>query len=146
MFPIKKILAPIAFDHEGSGALDYAVQLARQLGASVCAIHAYHIPVYGFPDGVLITSADLATKLSEAAQKHLDAAIAARTGRGVEISSVLITGNPWDEIINVAEREHAELIVMCTHGRHGVSRALMGSVAEQVLRTSTIPVLVVHHS
>jgi nucleotide-binding universal stress UspA family protein len=144
MVPIKKILAPVAFDQGGSGALDYAVELAGQLGAAVCAVHVYPIPMYSFPDGALITSADLAAKLSEAAQKHLDAAVASRKDRSVEISGLLLTGNPWEEIVKAAEREKADLVVMGTHGRRGVSRALLGSVAEQVLRTSSVPVLVVH--
>jgi nucleotide-binding universal stress UspA family protein len=144
MFPIKKVLAPIDFDQSFDDSLDYAVNLAAQLGATVCVIHVYAIPVYGFPDGAIITSAELATRLSEAAQKHLDAAVDSRKGRGVELSSVLVTGNPWEEISTVAKSEKADLIVMGTHGRRGVARALLGSVAERVLRTSAIPVLVVH--
>ena len=144
MGPIKKILAPIAFDETENVSLDYAVGLAAQLGAAVLVVHVYPIPVYGFPEGALITSPEVAAKLSEAAQKHLDAAVSARKGRGVELSSVLRTGNAWEEITNVAKSENADLIVMGTHGRRGMSRALLGSVAERVLRTSTVPVLVVH--
>jgi nucleotide-binding universal stress UspA family protein len=144
MVPVKKILAPIAFDQGGKNALEYAVRLAAQLGAAVRAVHVYPIPVYGFPDGALITSADLAAKLSAEAQKQLDAAVASQSGRGAEISGVLLTGSPWEEIVQTALKENADLIVMGTHGRRGVSRALLGSVAEQVLRGSTVPVLVVH--
>ena len=143
MPPIKKILAPIAFD-QPSHSLDYAVALAAQLGATVCVVHVYPIPVYSFPDGALITSPDLAAKLSAAAQKNLDAAVASRKERGVELSSLLLEGNPWEEIVAAAKKENADLVVMGTHARRGVTRALLGSVAEQVLRTSTVPVLVVH--
>jgi nucleotide-binding universal stress UspA family protein len=144
MLPVKKVLAPIAFDETENTSLDYAVTLAAQLGATVAIVHVYSIPVYGFPEGALITSPEVAAKLSEAAQKHLDAAVSSRKGRGVEISSVLREGNPWEEIVNIAKSEKADLIVMGTHRRRGVSRALLGSVAERVVRTSPIPVLVVH--
>ncbi len=144
MLPIKKILAPIAFGEPTEPSLDYAVALAAQLGATVCVVHVYPIPVYAFPDGALITSPDLAARLSEAAQKNLDGAVAKRKGRGVDLSSVLLEGNPWEEIVAAAKRENADLVVMGTHARRGVSRAILGSVAEQVLRTSTVPVLVVH--
>ena len=146
MVSIKKILAPIDFDPPHSESLAYAVDLAAKLGAAVCAIHVYAVPLYSFPDGAIITSAELATRLSETAQKHLDAAVESYKGRGVEISSLLLTGNPWEEIGKVATSEKADLIVMGTHGRRGMSRALLGSVAEQVLRTSTVPVLVLHQA
>ena len=140
---IKTILAPIAFDQPGQDSLDYAVRLAARLGASVCAVHVYTIPVYGFPDGVVVTAPELAARLSEAAQAHLDAAVDAQKRHGVKLTSVLVTGNPWEEIVEVARARKADLIVMGTHGRHGLPRAIMGSVAERVLRTSEIPVLTV---
>jgi nucleotide-binding universal stress UspA family protein len=143
---IQKILAPIAFDDSSSASLDYAVRLAKQLGAAVRVAHVYPIPVYSFPDGSLITSADVAAKLSETAQKNLDGAVRARQGQGVELSSELLTGNPWEEIVKLAKSEQVDLIVMGTHARRGMARALLGSVAEQVLRTSSVPVLVVHPS
>jgi nucleotide-binding universal stress UspA family protein len=144
--PIKKILAPIAFDHPSVESLDYAVQLAGQLGASVRVLHVYPIPVYSFPEGALVTSAEAATRLSEVAQQRLDDAVNPRQGRGVELSSLLVTGNAWEEIVQVAKREGSDLIIMGTHGRHGLPRAFLGSVAERVLRESTIPVLVVRAS
>jgi nucleotide-binding universal stress UspA family protein len=146
MLPIKKILAPIAFDHPSTESLDYAVQLAGQLGASVRVLHVYPIPVYSFPEGTLVTSAEVATRLSELAQQHLDEAVKRRQGKGVELSSLLVTGNAWEEIVRVAKNESCDLIIMGTHGRHGLPRAFLGSVAERVLRESTTPVLVVHAS
>jgi nucleotide-binding universal stress UspA family protein len=146
LVPIKKILAPIAFDQSQSDSLDYAIQLAKQLGATVCVLHVYAIPLYSFPDGTLITSAEFATKLSETAQKFLDEVVKAHQGRGVDLSSVLATGDSSEEIVRVAKAENVDLIIMGTHGRHGMSRALLGSVAEQVLRTSTVPVLAVRGS
>lgn len=144
MTPIKNILVPIDFNETSNHALDYAIDLAKLIGARVTVAHSYVIPVYAFPDGALITSPELAAKLSDAAQKNLDAAVNARRNRGVELTGVLTNGVPVDEISRLAKEQHVDLIVMGTHGRHGLPRALLGSVAETVIRTSSIPVLAIH--
>jgi nucleotide-binding universal stress UspA family protein len=53
-------------------------------------------------------------------------------------------GAPWEEINKVAEETGAGLIVAATHGRRGLTRALLGSVAERLMRTATLPVLIIH--
>ncbi|MFP6869412.1 MAG: universal stress protein [Nitrospinota bacterium] len=53
----------------------------------------------------------------------------------------VVSGNPANEILRVAKREKADLVIMSTHGRSGIPRAVMGSVAEKVIRQSTVPVL-----
>jgi nucleotide-binding universal stress UspA family protein len=143
MRSIKKILAPIDFTEASKQSLDCAMSLAAALGAVVSVVHVYQIPVYSFPDGAIVASAEFATRLSETAQKNLDAVVSGCKGRGVPVIGVLVTGSPAEEIIHVAEREGADLIVTGTHGRHGLGRMLLGSVAEQVLRASPVPVLVV---
>ena len=107
-------------------------------------MHAYEIPVVGFPDGALIPTADVAARITEAATKGLDSLVEARRGRGVPIEGVLCQGVPWEEINSTAERLDADLIVIGTHGRRGLARALLGSVAENVIRTSSRPVLTIH--
>jgi nucleotide-binding universal stress UspA family protein len=143
MQAIKKILAPIDFTETSNASVDYAMALAAAVGAVVSVVHVYQIPLYSFPDGVIVTSSEIATKLSESAQKNLDAAVDARKRRGVPVSGILVNGSPAEEIVRVASAEKADLIVVGTHGRHGLSRALLGSVAEQVLRTAPVPVLAV---
>ena len=140
---IKKILAPIDFSEVSNRSLDYAVDLAAQVKAAVSVIHVYEIPVYAFADGAIITPPEVAAELAGRAQKSLDAAVAERSDRGVEISGTLTNGSPREEILRLAKEGNADLIVMGTHGRRGLPRAIMGSVAERVLRTSEIPVLTV---
>jgi nucleotide-binding universal stress UspA family protein len=63
---------------------------------------------------------------------------------GVEVATALRHGTPWSEINALAKEMNADLVVMGTHGRRGVARALLGSVAEKVVRTAPCPVLTVH--
>jgi nucleotide-binding universal stress UspA family protein len=100
--------------------------------------------VYGFPDGAYITAADLAAQLSNAAQQRLDAAVDSQKTSGIPMTRVLRDGVPWEEINAVAGETKADLIVIGTHGRRGLARALLGSVAENVIRTATQPVMVIH--
>jgi nucleotide-binding universal stress UspA family protein len=144
MKPIQKILVPIDFGEASLRALDDAIDLAKALGASVVVMHAYEIPVIGFPDGALLTSAEFAGRLSNAAETALKGAIDARAGRGVKLESVLRQGVAWEEINAVADKSGADLIVIGTHGRRGLARALLGSVAEKVVRMATKPVMTVH--
>jgi nucleotide-binding universal stress UspA family protein len=146
MLTIKKILAPVDFTETSARALDYAVDLASTLGAAVTVVHVYAIPVYSFPDGVIITPPDTATHLSETAQKQLDALVSSHKRRQPPISGVLLNGVAWEEIERFAKDRGMDLIVMGTHGRRGFARALLGSVAENVVRTSPVPVLLVHGS
>ncbi len=143
MLQLRRILVPVDFSETSDRALDEAIELASKFGATITVLHAYQIPVYGFPDGAFITGADIASQLSSAAQQRLDALVQARRAKGVELTAVLRSGVPWEEIDAVAKTSGADLIVIGTHGRRGLSRALLGSVAENVIRTTTLPVLTI---
>ena len=144
MLTIKRILVPIDFTETSDKAFDFALELAERFGASVTAMHAYEIPVIGFPDGALVATVDIATRIQESGRKGLDAAVAARKARGIPIDSVLREGPAWEEIRALAEEMPADIIVIGTHGRRGIARALLGSVAENVIRTTKVPVLTIH--
>ena len=144
MLEIKRILAPIDFTEISDHALDYAVDLAQQLGASVTVMHAYELPIYGFPDGALVATVEVVARISQASQEALQAAVSARQDRGVPLTAVLRDGVPWEEIVRVASEINTDLIVLGTHGRRGLRRAILGSVAENVIRTSMRPVLAIH--
>lgn len=144
MLPIHRILVPTDFSEPSDRAVDCAIELARKLDASVTLVHAYEIPAYSFADGAVVGSADLAARLSDGAQRTLDAAVAARKHAGVPVDGVLRQGIAWEEIDAVAKERKADLVVVGTHGRRGLARAVLGSVAEQVIRTCEVPVLTVH--
>ena len=141
MIPPKTILAPTDFSEPAQKALDYAVELAEKLGAKVHVIHAFELPLVGFPDGTMTITAEMATRITVAAQKSLDEVVARYKGRSVEILTSLVQGDPREMVVETARKVGADLIVMGTHGRRGIARALVGSVAESVVRTSSIPVL-----
>jgi nucleotide-binding universal stress UspA family protein len=137
----RHILVPHDFSDTAEHALSLATALAEKLGAHITLMHAYEIPAY--PDSVMMT-AEVAASIRRAAQGALEG-VAARARRpGVEVQAILREGRSWSEINATAKETHADLIVMGTHGRHGLARALIGSVAEKVVRTAPCPVLTVH--
>jgi nucleotide-binding universal stress UspA family protein len=144
MANIRRILVATDFTATSNLALDWAIELAAPLGASVTVIHAYEIPVIGFPDGALIATSEVAARISTAARAALDSVVEQREGRGVPLTSKLREGVAWEEINAVADEMDADLIVLGTHGRRGIARALLGSVADKVIRTSHRPVTTLH--
>jgi nucleotide-binding universal stress UspA family protein len=140
----KKILVPTDFGDASEHAVDYALDLAKALGSEVVLMHAFEIPAVGFPDGALVATADMTNRVLEGAQVGLDRQVAQYEGRGVEIRTVIKQGDAWRSIIAAVDELGSDLIVMGTHGRRGLPRALLGSVAEKVVRTARCPVLTVH--
>jgi nucleotide-binding universal stress UspA family protein len=140
---IQRIVVGTDFSEIADAALEGAVYLAERLGAAITLVHAYELSVYGFPDGALITTADVAGKLANAAQQGLFAAADRHKRKGVTIDTVVRVGRAWEEVNAVAADLRADLIVVGTHGRRGFARAFLGSVAERLLRTASCPVLVV---
>ncbi|MCK6529197.1 universal stress protein [Myxococcota bacterium] len=145
----RRILVPVDFSETSGRALDLAARLARDLGASIVLLHVGAVPEYpmavippevGTVPQVMIEmyerlAAQQRDALEKVAQDHV---------QGVaEYKLRTREGFPPEEILTEAAAEGCDLIVMGTHGRTGVSRVLMGSVAERVLRASQVPVLVV---
>jgi nucleotide-binding universal stress UspA family protein len=138
------ILVPTDFGDASERALAYAVELAKRFGAEVVLLHSFEIPLIGFPDGAMVATAELTSRIIESAQESLDKAVASTKSSGVAVRSVLHQGDPWQRVLSTIEEVSANLVVMGTHGRRGLPRALLGSVAEKVVRTAPTPVLIVH--
>lgn len=143
MASFKRILVGVDFEPPALAALDWAIDLACQVGAKITVLHAYEIPVVGIPDGAFIASAGYAVKLMTTAEDALAAAVGPRRGRGVDLTSLLRQGVAWETIHQVADELEAGLIVVGTHGRKGLAHALLGSIAEKTIRTARRPVVVV---
>jgi nucleotide-binding universal stress UspA family protein len=144
MASFRRILVATDFTETSQRAIDAALELATRLGASLTVMHAYEIPIVGVPDGALIATPELAARISEAARSALDSTLKRLEGRGVQVQGVLRDGVAWEEIEHVANDIDADVIVIGTHGRRGIARALLGSVAENVIRTTYRPVLTIH--
>jgi nucleotide-binding universal stress UspA family protein len=137
----KTILVATDFSECAEQALDYAAALAGKLDAKVYLLNAISIPSMGIPEvGVAVTN----TLIESTVRTHHEslAKLASRHA-SVNIETGLRTGDPRDLIVDVAREIGADLIVMGTHGRRGVRRALIGSIAESVVRTAPCPVLTI---
>ena len=143
MTELRRILVPTDFTETSEHALDWALGVAAKVGATVTVMHSYEIPIISFPDGAIVATPDIASRIADASRAALDAAVKRVTGRGVPLESVLREGIAWEEINAVAESIDADLIVIGTHGRRGLARALLGSVAENVIRTANRPVVTI---
>lgn len=132
----EKILFPTDFSHTGDAALALATALARDMGARLHIVHIEEPPlVYGSGAmyyGVTEPAIDDLRKMLQEVRP---------TDPNVPYEHHLATGDPAGGILRVAESEKVDLIVMGTHGRTGLSRLLMGSVAEAVVRRASCPVI-----
>jgi nucleotide-binding universal stress UspA family protein len=142
MGPFKSILVPVDFGEPSKKALELALGLAKQFGAEVTLLHTWEIPVYGY-GAMEFSTMDMLTPIHVAAKELLDALVAETQRQHPETKGMLTRGVPWREILSVIEQSHPDLIVMGTHGRRGVGRAILGSVAEKIVRMSPVPVLTV---
>jgi len=140
----KKILCPIDFSDASRAALETAADLAGRHGASLTLFHAYPVPGYTFPDGSFVASSKMLDELADQARRHLDEWKAIATSLGMtSVESATAVGEPAYEIITFAKEQAIDLVVVGTHGRTGLTHALMGSVAERVVRKAPCPVLTV---
>ena len=142
---LHKIVVATDFSADAEAALDLALELTRSSHADVFLVHVCHIPSYAFFNGGLfVPLPSLFTEIVEDAKMALRAEQEKRARSGSALSTVCLEGEPELEIVRWAEQNKADLIVMGTHGRRGLGRLLMGSVAEHVVRRATQPVLTVH--
>jgi nucleotide-binding universal stress UspA family protein len=134
MQKIERILVAVDFSSGGHASLDYAWLFAERFGAAIHLVHVWQ------PITVLAGSAGLDRS---GARHALDALVGQTSERGVPVSSEIVEGSPSTAILEVASSGHYDLIVMGTHGRVGLERLLLGSVAEHVVREAPCPVTTV---
>lgn len=138
----ERILVPTDGSDATQRAIQEAVDLAAAHDATIHALYVVNtasfasIPTESSVEGV----SDMLEREGDAA---LEAVEEAAVERGVPVERVQLDGSPAREIVRYAERSDCDLVVMGTHGRGGIDRLLLGSVAERVVRSSTVPVLTV---
>jgi universal stress protein A len=138
---IKKILFPADFSESNASALAYATSLASTFGAELHIVHvdeSENLMLVAEPEGYAYAAAAVAEN-----RKELKAQLEKiKPTANVSYRHHFLQGVASVEIRALAEREEIDLIVMSSHGRTGLSRLLMGSVAENVLRHAKCPVLI----
>jgi len=143
MIEFKKILCAVDFSDHSPKVADYAMALAKSTGAKlVCVYVAPSLSQYvGFqvpPSSIESFVGEIVTGADSSMKAYL-----AQYFQGIDASGKVLVGYPAEEIINLAEDEKADLIIMGTHGRKGIDRILFGSVAEKIVKNARCPVLTV---
>jgi universal stress protein A len=137
-----RILAPTDFSEYSQQAVQYARELAQTFGATLVLLHVVELPPYpieGLPPSQL--GGTFLEDLERQATSDLAQVLAKEAE--VEVVRRVVVGTPYRKIVEVAEAERGDLIVMATHGRTGFSHLFMGSVAERVVRAAPCPVLTI---
>lgn len=134
---LQKILVPTDFSPYSDAALKLATILARDSGARLLIVHVSE-PRPAYTVAGVYASLPSGNEFAES-NEHLEKI--APSDPAVAFERRLVVGSPAEEIVKCATAEHVDMIVIGTHGRTGVLRLLLGSVAEAVLRHATCPVL-----
>ncbi|MWV41617.1 universal stress protein [Natrialba sp. INN-245] len=141
---VDSILLPTDGSEPSEAAAAHGGGLAEQLDATV---HCFSVVDEGIASGFDSLLADddslSADRLAEQADDHVDRVVTTVTDCDVEYVSTTATGDPAEEIIDYADDNGLDMIVMGTHGRGGFQRAVVGSVTDEVVRTASVPVLTV---
>jgi nucleotide-binding universal stress UspA family protein len=135
-FRLNRILVPVDFSECSDKALEYALSFAREFKAELTLLHVLQpcppaAEMYPMPVGSLSQS-----------QADLDA-LREMVGSSVRCKTLVRSGTPHAQIVNAAKELEIDLIIISTHGHTGVTRAILGSTTEQVVRRAPCPVLVV---
>lgn len=143
MKEIRKILCAVDLAEYSGQVAEYAAALARACKASVLVVYTapslsqyvgFHVP----PNTIENFVGEIVTGAEEGMADFVE-----ENFKGVEAEGRVVVGYATDEILKTAAKENCDIIVMGTHGRKGIDRILFGSVAEKVVKESTVPVLTI---
>lgn len=142
LFKLKKVLVPIDFSPCSLKALTYAIQFAREFGATLDVVHI--VPPYYAADPYGLGELERVEKqLLAAGEQKLAAMVLQQVPQGIPAETFVRRGRPATEIVQIARDQESDLIIIATHGRSGLKHLLMGSTAENVVRHAPCPVLTV---
>lgn len=142
---IRKILVPIDFHEPSHGALIEACKMAGRTNAELVLLYVDAFPAR--PAGALpYLPEQVVAEHADAVRRRMDSFVAEVARHGCRPRTRVVSGDVQRGILDAAAEEQADLIVMGTHGRRGLLDMLLGSVTEQIVRASPIPVLAVHEA
>ena len=140
MTPLKKILTPTDLSELSRTAVRYALEMGLERNAEVIVYHVVSEDGGWFGDDRLNPASVLLPRRKELLRKFIDENFADMMGN-VKVTEAVETGIPYNRIVMRAEEEHADLIVMSTHGRTGIEQVMLGSVTAKVVARAGCPVL-----
>ena len=141
MINLKRILVPTDFSETSAAALRYAIALGRRFAARIYLLNVSDYPNIADDEDPI----GLFETMQNTAHDRLHLLLTEQEVRELQPAYGIRIGHPADEIVRYAHEHAVDLIVMGTHGREGVMRVVLGSVAETVVRRALCPVLTVHH-
>jgi nucleotide-binding universal stress UspA family protein len=142
----RKILCPTDFSDTSRVALATAVSLAQKLGASVTLLHVYQAPGIALPDGVALGGAEEMATLANQVDASMKSWQAEAQALGLTVGLETAIGATAPEIERIADEGGYDLIVIGTHGRTGLAKALLGSTTEKVVQKAPCAVLTVRRA
>ncbi len=142
-FQLKNILVPIDFSETSRKVLKYAVPLAEKLAARIVLVHVIEPRIY--PENLVIPAEieDMNIRLMQSGRQMLERLRQKVVGPAAKADVLVTLGKPYQQIVELAKAEQADLIVIATHGYTGLKHAFLGSTAERVVRYAECPVLTV---
>jgi nucleotide-binding universal stress UspA family protein len=138
-----KILVPLDGSLLAERAIRHAEEIARGSRGEILLLQAVNLPMPVVPEAVLVPDSKWLAEARKDAARYLDGIAAPLRDAGIRVRTMVDERPPADAILHVASREGVDLIVMSTHGRGGLSRLLMGSIAESVFRSTPRTVMLV---
>ena len=146
MLTCNKILCPTDFSDYSYKAFSVAEDLARTFSSKLIVLHVIApVPLVAI-SGTAVSGFNVALytkELERSNRQELERVINERFASATNVRGMMAHGNEADEIVDVAETENVDLIVIATHGMSGIKRLFMGSVAEKVLRHTSHPILMI---
>jgi nucleotide-binding universal stress UspA family protein len=140
---VTKVLIPIDFSDNARPVLEWGGHLAKVHGAKVLLLHAYHLPVeFQQLEGAYLPP-DFWSNVKSEAEQTLSKFAEDLKSDGVDVETVVREGYPASVIIDEAEEQSVDLVVIGTHGLSGLKHMLLGSIAERVVQKAHCPVLTV---
>jgi nucleotide-binding universal stress UspA family protein len=139
-----KILCPIDFSAGSRQAMRMAIRVANRSGAELVLAHVWHLPAIAYNTELAYPTGAIDAMIADE-RRGLEAAVHEATSLGARnASSRFLSGLPREQLVELLSDPDFELVVIGTHGRSGIPRLLLGSVAEQVVRHAPCTVLAVH--
>jgi nucleotide-binding universal stress UspA family protein len=144
MKKINNIVVPVDFEKNTQKLIDFAIDMASQLDSEVSFFHGVEYIAMGEMALGNFSYTDYTSERVKAAKKALEEIVENATGKCKTCRSKVVVGDVVDEVIDYAKNQNAHMIIMGTHGKRGIEKILLGSVADRVLKSAHCPVLVMN--